>query len=488
MRPLALVIAALGLLVPADLAAGAPGADAASSGAPGRSAAAPAIAAAARGCGATCRSRRPLAERSGWRRYVLDDQDGVVYPRRVSVVGDGSRIANPGGLKAPGGGVTTITASGRGEPRLVLDLGLNTVGWVEVGVARGDGATVRVAYSESRRELDEDGDFSGNDLTYSNDPDARSEEIVSRPGGPTRWRSPGVRAGVRWMLVQLQGAGTASIDYVRIHVTSFRPQVDDYVGRFLSDDDLLNRQWYAGAYTYNAATRSDLPSRSPMVITDGIKRDGLLWEPDLFMNATSWYTTRQAPKLLRNSLRSFSCQQYPDGYLPMATEPRQSCLDGPGPPDGPPDDPDLHVLIKIGRLGAAVADWPIALDDYLQHTGDRAFARRMLPVARRTAGFFAAHSPRGLYVTGKAFGGVEINWHPFDTAAGEDGYTNGKIYEALRALARLERRVGAGPAAAGRWERQARGVRERSSSTSTTRRWAPSGSTRPIPCPTTPTT
>ena len=72
--------------------------------------------------------RRPeffdtVAERSGWQGHVLDPRSALVYPKRVTVIGDASRVHNPDGLIAPGGAATTIDARGAGTPRLLLDLG-----------------------------------------------------------------------------------------------------------------------------------------------------------------------------------------------------------------------------------------------------------------------------------------------------------------------------------------------------------------------------
>ena len=83
--------------------------------------------------------------------------------------------------------MTTITATGAGAPRLVLDLGANTGGHVEVGITRSDGTDVRLGYSELSRFLTLNGDnctCGGIRLSIGgdDDPDARTDVIASSAG------------------------------------------------------------------------------------------------------------------------------------------------------------------------------------------------------------------------------------------------------------------------------------------------------------------
>jgi len=144
----------------------------------------------------------------------------------------------------------------------------------------------------------------------------------------------------------------------------------------------------------------------------------------------------------------FSCQQAPDGSLPVSSQANVTC----------PDDPPAPSSANGGGhfLPEYTAWWVVALHDYDMLTADDGFARRMLPVARRALGYFTSSlDANGLYTTD----GFAINWHPFDVARGEDTHTNATIYRALLDLAALERRVGAGEAAARVDEQQAAGLR-----------------------------
>jgi hypothetical protein len=391
-------------------------------------------------------SCRPIAQNASWRRYVLDQGTGLVYPKHVYVVGDSSAVDNPAGLEAPGGGATTIHASGQGAPQLVLDLGINTGGYVEVGITKTDGTTVHLGYSEARRFLTPSGD-NLNDPSQG-DPGPRSEDL-SAAGN---WRSPGIRGAQRWISLQLQTAGTVSIDYVRVREEHLRPSISDYTGRFLSSDDQLNRVWYASAYTFALDSwRTDANGNwnaGKWVVFDGAKRDRNVWLGDLVIeNMLGSYALRQAPSVMRDSIQMFSCQQGPDGAISEASKVTVSCPEDPPPPSGSNHD----------GLTEYTAWWVVAVHDYDLFTGDDAFARRMLPVARRALAYYTSRlDSNGLYSTPSS----SINWHPFDIAGGEDAHTNAAIYRALVDTAYLERRVGAGEAAAQAYDRQAAALRQ----------------------------
>jgi hypothetical protein len=140
----------------------------------------------------------------------------------------------------------------------------------------------------------------------------------------------------------------------------------------------------------------------------------------------------------------FSCQQGTDGQLPPNSQVATVCPDTPPEPGAPASD----------TLPEYTAWWVVAVHDYELYSGDTAFARRMLPVVRRALGYFTSHlDSNGLYSTPPG----SINWHPFDSAAGEDAHTNAVIYRALLDGADLERRLGTGGAAVG-YQQQAAGI------------------------------
>jgi hypothetical protein len=67
-------------------------------------------------------------------------------------------------------------------------------------------------------------------------------------------------------------------------------------------------------------------------VTDGAKRDRLIWAGDMEVeNLVGNYSLGPAPGILRQSLQAFSCQQYNDGQLSPASQIAVQCpLNPPG--------------------------------------------------------------------------------------------------------------------------------------------------------------
>ncbi len=403
--------------------------------------AAPGVAAAASSKPAAL-SRHPVAESQRWRSYVLDPQQPAVYPTKVEVTSGAAGVQNPDGLKAPGGGATTITSTGGDAPQLVLDLGVNTGGTIEVGLKDGTGAPVHLAYAEARRYLTPLGDNVEGSLGSNDAPDGRYDVL---PGVAGTWTSPAVRGGQRWISLTLDGPGSVSIDYVRVHVTHLRSRVADYRGHFLSNDDTVNRAWYASAYTYDTAVTGD-----PPVLMDGAKRDRMVFTGDLSMGQlTGLDAVHAGAQVARNSLRIFSCQQSADGDIPGNSNTDVKCPEDPPTPTGQ----DNTVL----RSGEYMGWYTVAAEDYDWRTGDHAYIRKLLPVLRRAAGFLEAHMKDDLYA-GNPPPAVEYGWQA-GGGSGPGTYTNIVIYQGFRALADLERRLGDGAKAGAAYDAVAAKIR-----------------------------
>ncbi len=410
-------------------------------------------------------SKTPIPASTGWKRFVIDPGN-LVYPKAAYVVGTSpSNVRGTSGLKAPGGGAMTIdetglNAAGVGNPALLLDLGENVGGYVEVGVTSSSGTPIRLGYSESLDHLTPGGDTGGPQFSFgtSDDPDSRTDVIQTTK--PVQFRSPGIRGAQRYISLQLDGPGTATIDYVRVRTEHLHPGPDGYSGYFLSNDNELNRVWYASAYTFAMDSFRDLRyGFSRTVVSDGAKRDRAIWAGDMNMeDLVGNYSLRAAPGILQASLRAFSCLQYSDGQLSPVTQIAVQCPRTPPAPlasasqfpaTAQPVNSDL-------RLPQYTAAWVIAVRDYYMLTGDRRFAREMMPVVRRALAYFLARLDGGLYRTPSRV--LTINWHPFDAAGGIDTYTNASLFRALMAGSQLEGRVG-GRAAANSDAHQAAALR-----------------------------
>ncbi len=411
-------------------------------------------------------SKTPIPASSGWKRYVIDPGK-FVYPKAAYVVGTSpSNVRGTRGLKAPGGGAMTIdetglNAAGVGNPAVLLDLGENVGGYVEVGVTSSSGTPIRLGYSESLDHLTPGGDTGGPQFSFgiSDDPDSRTD--VFQTTEAAQFRSAGIRGAQRYIALQLTGPGTATIDYVRVRTEHLHPGPNGYSGYFLSNDALLNRVWYASAYTFAMDSFRDLRyGFSRTVVADGAKRDRAIWAGDMNMeDLVGNYSLRAAPGILRASLQAFSCLQYSDGQLQPVTQIAVQCPNTPPPPVASASQLPATALPNNGdlRLPQYTAAWVIALRDYYMLTGDRGFPHRMMPVVRRGLAYFLARLDGGLYRTPSRV--LTINWHPFDAAGGIDTYTNASLFRALMAGAELEQRVGSGRGAANVYLHQAATLR-----------------------------
>jgi hypothetical protein len=369
---------------------------------------------------------------------VRDNPSPYVYPVGVTVqnAGPGNTVEDPNGLGAPGGGSATIQASGPDGPFLIVDLGRLTGGRIQLSVGSSSGVPIRLAYSEARRFLGPGGDTGFNSQGRNDDPDGRVDEFAVGPGVYT---IGGVRGSQRYIRIELAGAGSAQIDYIRVAVNHLRPRVGDYVGHFLSSDDLLNKIWYAGAYTLNLGTYGDPARGNKFAVTDGAKRDRLVWLGDVPIESLAgFYTVRQMPRVLRRTLEMFTCQQYRGGFIPQVSEVNVDCRE-PGPANGPPSSAKgICTCVTGQRLPSYTAWFVVGAGIYYKMTADPRVAE-WLPVIRRAINFFRQNvGARGLFVTK----GNELNWHPPDVAGGEDADTNSVWVRALQSASTLEKQLG----------------------------------------------
>ncbi|KAK8136321.1 hypothetical protein PG984_004261 [Apiospora sp. TS-2023a] len=140
------------------------------------------------------------------------------------------------------------------------------------------------------------------------------------------------------------------ISQVWVNCTSFpsQPNGRAYSGYFYSSNDLLNRIWYAGAYTLQLSTidpqegsalihvnsfltHHDSPpgswysnftvSQGTAVTTDGAKRDRLVWPGDMYIAIPGIAVSTYDMLAVRNALDVVFWRQYSDGRLPYAGPP-----------------------------------------------------------------------------------------------------------------------------------------------------------------------
>lgn len=236
------------------------------------------------------------------------------------------------------------TLSGN-SPTVTFDFGHQVSGVVTVhfGKTTTSGSQLGVAFTENKRYIGITSDRATGPLL---------DGTLYAPAEPestfTFGREFG-RGGFRYLTVSTSSEAKIEVTGVLTHFTA-APSTDDdklreYSGYFYSDDDLLNRIWYAGAYTVQLCgiSASEARASPPAIIAkwannatienvsadaevfvDGAKRDRTPWPGDYGVATLSKAVSLNGDNLLsvRNALVSMiAIQDANTGEFPYAGTP-----------------------------------------------------------------------------------------------------------------------------------------------------------------------
>ena len=234
----------------------------------------------------------------------------------------------------------------------------------------------------------------------------------------------GFHGGFRFVLVTLTTPGTVKIAGAGMRFQAYRATPEDYEGWFLSSNDLLNRMWYAGAYTNQMNMKlpgvNGLPDAR---IYDGAKRDRSIWTGDLIVQAPTVLNTigDAAREYLTSSFDVMLAQQRDDGHIPGSPDFAKGRS-----PEGFP----LYYSNNYSAYGAR------AIIDYYKYTGDEDYVRGVLPALRREL----AYNDSFLDENNLVVSGDRDYWQA--TQTGEVTKYSIDYYIVLREMAWLERQIG----------------------------------------------
>ncbi|HEX5165711.1 MAG TPA: amylo-alpha-1,6-glucosidase [Thermomicrobiales bacterium] len=353
-------------------------------------------------------------------RWVVAPEDRAVRPVAIERAdANGGRVENPDGLLAAGGAEATLERVSGSDPTIILDFGKVVSGQVRITTGASNQPPLRIAASESLQFLTDDGDVDwGDQRSYGWQPARAGDEYLSG------------QLTFRYLMLYLAGNGRVDIDDVVLEFTPFLGTSDTFAGCFESSDDLLNRIWYAGAYTLELNTVSQ--SDGETLILDGAKRDRAVWIGDLAVAARMEYATHNQPDGIRDSLAAMADRQRPDGTIPPS-----SFLDG--------------SLIMYDYY----AWWVTTFAEYYLYTGDAAFARTYYAQMQRQLDWFTGRiGPNGLI---QKDAGIE--WAFTLGRNGEVTYINAVYYNALLQAAQLADALGHGDHAAS-WRARAASIKQ----------------------------
>lgn len=228
-------------------------------------------------------------------------------------------------------GDTTLTGSGAS---ITFDFGEEVGGLVTVhfGSSSDTGQQLGLAFTESSQYVGTSSDASNG----GGGADGASYAPVT-PGASWTMPSASLRGGFRYLTLFANSPGTIDVDHVSLAI-SFAPDMAnlrDYDNYFSSSDPLLNRIWYAGAYTVQTNTIAPTTGRvwgppatgwdnsgtvgvGSEVLVDGAKRDRTVWPGDLGVSVPTEYASLGDLTPTRNALTTLYDHQAASGELPFA--------------------------------------------------------------------------------------------------------------------------------------------------------------------------
>ncbi|OKL60573.1 hypothetical protein UA08_04123 [Talaromyces atroroseus] len=232
-----------------------------------------------------------------------------------------------------GAGHNLLTGNGS---QIVFDFGIEVGGIVTVNYAAPTaGVNLNLAFSEATNWIGENSDssngaFKDGDGYLSYDISTAGEGSYTMPGAK-------LRGGFRYLTIFLTAPNTTSdaiLDITDINLDiGFLPTWSNlraYQGYFHSNDELLNRIWYSGAYTIQTnMVPPDTGRQIPVVdygwdnnatlgygdtiIVDGAKRDRAVWPGDMGIAVPSTFITLGDLESLKNGLQIMYDTQASDG-------------------------------------------------------------------------------------------------------------------------------------------------------------------------------
>ncbi|KAI0477673.1 alpha-L-rhamnosidase B [Xylariaceae sp. FL0804] len=298
-----------------------------------------------------------------WDDYILAPESRTVSPTTVFDLATGEEI----------GLWPTSLALSSSQPGAYLDFskevgGIVTVDY-EVSSVAGQGS-LGLAFTEAK-------DWVGPVSDFSSGNNSRTDGAIYcefSAVGEYTYVMPDeyLRGGFRYMTLFLLGNNTAAtINNISLEI-SFQPTWSNlraYQGYFHSNDDLLNKLWYSGAYTLQTDTvypstgrawpappvawsNTGLLGPGNTINTDGAKRDRTVWPGDMGVALPSSFYSTGDLESVKNGLEILYTLQTSIGLFPFS-----------GPPLNASDSDTYHMWIMIGTY------------NYVLYSGDVDFLR-----------------------------------------------------------------------------------------------------------------
>ncbi|KAI0359162.1 bacterial alpha-L-rhamnosidase domain protein [Trametes cingulata] len=274
-----------------------------------------------------------------YQQYILAPASRTLRP--VTVFRQHGAVSSPDALlqahNVGGDGLVLSTFN----DSVTYDFGKNIAGWVNLQTSSGNG-TIGVTFSESSLWVSS----AASDATADSGLDAPLVFNITATG---RYEAPWEkeRGAFRYLTLVNLGTEKVSVRDLWVNFTAMphwqADALKNYSGWFHSNDERLNRVWYAGAYTNQLVTidprRGDaLIYHTPVnstantvdwavnttitngtsTLTDGAKRDRLVWSGDMSIAVPGIAVATFDLISIRNALDSLFNLQSANGTLPYA--------------------------------------------------------------------------------------------------------------------------------------------------------------------------
>ncbi|KAK4620007.1 hypothetical protein CLAFUW4_11097 [Fulvia fulva] len=285
-----------------------------------------------------------LSAAAQYEEYILAPSSRELHP--VSVYKVNGTVDGADSLTGDDSGSSTF----EGVSSVTFDFAKNIAGRISltVGEVEGDDQAIGIAFSESSLWITGE----GSDGTA----DAGLDELLwIYPNGSGKYTvgAEHERGGFRYLSLIHNTTGSMEVQQVTIQFTPMPHWEDDalkdYTGYFHCDDELINRIWYAGAYTNQLCTidpqygnslvhlgtitsnltGDDTPpntwynnltiTNGTSALVDGAKRDRLVWAGDMAIAVPGLVVSTNDLISVANSIDSlFGIQNKTTGQLPYA--------------------------------------------------------------------------------------------------------------------------------------------------------------------------
>jgi len=387
------------------------------------------------GCSAT--TTNPNGKNSS---YNLSPSSRTLKP--VAVVKTKGQVTSPNAVLS--GGKTVLQAQGS---YLVFDFGKEVGGIVSLQFGDASDTKQSLAMSFSESSL-----YTGMTSDQSNGGNGEdgflSLNVV--PHGMYVMPTAKLRGGFRYLTIGLTSSGRIELTGVTLQFTP-APALADlraYRGSFVSSNDMLNRIWYAGAYTVQLDTIDPTQGRvwpppasgwlnngmsglGSTILADGAKRDRVVWPGDLDISSVTAYVSTGDTLSVKNDLETLFSMQNADGGLP-----------------------DVGPEVNFGTTSDTYHLWTLdAVVNYYLYSGDQAWLLAHWPQIQNAIQFSSAKiDSNGLMSVN-----LTADWGR-QSSGGEEISANALFYHVLRGASFLATTVG-DPVMAAEYDAQASDLR-----------------------------